>query len=167
MISFVDVEGAADETAAEERVSIEAAESNNRALYERALRLQGDGRDGEAATCYEELLAQPLIVAAAPVPGLRAPPPSLRLKSLALKNLGTILQRRGEAARALDRLLAALQLSADGGGDGVLWQRVGSLAAEVGKPHLARHALEMSVAASAHNQLARFCPPRRPRPPRR
>ena len=49
MISFVDVEGAADETAAEERVSIEAAESNNRALYERALRLQGDGRDGEAA----------------------------------------------------------------------------------------------------------------------
>ena len=55
----------------------------------------------------EELLAQPLIVAAAPVPGARAPPPSLRLKSLALKNLGTILQRRGEAARALDRLLDA------------------------------------------------------------
>ena len=155
MISFVDVEGAADETAAEERVSIEAAESNNRALYERALRLQGDGRDGEAATCYEELLAQPLIVAAAPVPGARAPPPSLRLKSLALKNLGTILQRRGEAARALDRLLDALQLSADGGGgDGVLWQRVGVLATEVGKPHLARHALEMSrhACASSYTQ---------------
>ena len=60
----------------------------------------------------------------------------------------------GEAAGALDRLLDALQLSADSGGDGVLWQRDGTLATEVGKPHLARHALEMSVAASAHNQLA-------------
>ena len=120
MMSFVDVEGAGAADApprarlvgpsnwprADERFSLQSG----------ARRRGGDVLRGAPRACSSWRRRQ--------CPA-RGAPPSRPPQEPRAQEPRDVLQRRGGAARALDRLLDALQLSTDSGGDGVLWQRVG------------------------------------------
>ena len=130
---FVDIEeeehGPSVETI--QAQGIEAQEAANQTLYSRALQLQSSGSMQEAAEVYRELLQQKLLVEAELADDARDVDaelnmhPSLRLRSLALKNLAKIESAEGEYQSALQHVLLAVQIQQH---DAVLWHRLGTLA---------------------------------------
>eukprot|EP00887_Chlorella_sp_A99_P003338 scaffold26.g3338.t1 len=128
----------------EER-TIEAREAEIIRVYERALR----GRDIGAQADFRWVLAEPLVEAA-------ATEQLQRIKFLSLKNLAELLAGGGappptpgapqawqqERLEALRLYCAATEME---GSDAVLWNRLATLAAELGCWAVAKHALERGL----------------------
>ncbi|XP_077519504.1 calcineurin-binding protein cabin-1-like [Amblyomma americanum] len=138
-------------------VTREAQEEEAFGLYRKALgQLQQDKYD-EALSSFRELLALPFISRCSAPPqdendgrssGGAALPPALMLKYVALKNLGAIHVRRGDARDAVAAYLDAVEIDCT---DVTLWYKIGRLALGLYLYPLARIAFEEGLRCSAQH----------------
>jgi len=152
-----DAPGGADDAARLARRTAEAEESKLTATYEQAVRRAAAGASADAIDALRRVLGHALTNRADISARL------LRVKFLALKNLGRLLDERARGAEAeaeaeaeADRDEAlrcyarAVELDDE---DGVLWGRLGRAAASCGRAAMARMAYERAVTLCPKNQL--------------
>jgi tetratricopeptide (TPR) repeat protein len=130
-------------------------------LYKKAVRLQAEGHEEEAAAIYREVLSSPLF-AQLSSPSFQSPHPShlpqyLRyLRHLTLKNLAEIEYRRGDLHSAVRHLAQSVEAVDEV--DDALWYKLGIWAKESGEYlTLARLAFEHCLSSpqiTPHYDLA-------------
>ena len=139
--------------------TLEAASARAAASHQAALRAAAAGDPAGAAAGFEDLLAQPLIVAASDGQVAHSSALAIALRASALKNLAGILagggsggQGKGQGAgRALALYAEAALLD---GSDVLAWQRAAELAGGLGLWGAAKRAAECGlVLAPAHPLL--------------
>jgi tetratricopeptide (TPR) repeat protein len=126
------------------RINIEALETECHLQYNKAVRLQAEGRQAEAAAVYRQVLSSALFDESQRFACNR----SVRyLQHLTLKNLAEIEYERGDAVSAVGHLTQALEI-VDERIDLTLWYKLGVWATETDALTLARVALERCIALS-------------------
>ena len=126
----------------------EAEESRLASSYESALRLAADGSLDDAIDGLRKVLSNALLNRE------DASSRTLRVKFLALKNLGKLLERRAasaeDGAEALRCYARAVEMD---DGEAALWGRLGRLACAKGELGVGRMAYERATSLSPRNQL--------------
>ena len=142
-----DAPAAADDAARAAKRTQEAEESRLATAYESALRNAASGDADGAIDALRRVLNHALT---------NRPDASARLtrvRYLALKNLGKLLERRGASEDADEALRCYARAVEMDDRDGALWGRLGKLACARGELGVGRMAYERAVTLSPRNQL--------------
>ncbi|PRP84405.1 putative transesterase (LovD) [Planoprotostelium fungivorum] len=133
------------------RLQKEAKEAANTAAYEKGLDFQRKKKWTEALDAFQKLLSEPLLKDIDEDEPLSLGDPSVMLKYLTLKNIGTIQEHRNNTEEALEYYLNAARIDDS---DPSLWYHIGLQARESGNYSLARQSLERTLMIQPRHWLA-------------
>jgi len=133
------------------RFQKEAKESENTALYEKALTHQSAKRYDEAEQIYNTILESDLISSIDESEPNPLGDPSVLLKYLVLKNSASIHEQRGQVDKAVDKYIKAAEIDDS---DPSLWYHLGLTAKQTFDYRLSRQAFERTLLLQPRHWLS-------------